>query len=721
MFLVVGVAAIGGGVVVGGADPVGAQSDCETEISDQTCRLDEEPVALLVDRLRPTAQVLVRAFDQTPDGLASVVDDLIQNCLTTASGRERDYVVVAVALGERSTELRYGDEFRDELDGRFSSIMSDDMNPQFAVGDLTAGIVAGLGAIEAAIVVPATETSAPPSSSNGGLLVGGAGAGLVALAGAGTVIHRRRRLTDERNAVERLVADPLVRVGVARERSSRLVAQSDRWERLVTGRTLQVLTVQRATSAGSLADLDRAASLLSQSTPDGIGDASRSELGVARTRVAEIDVALTQAEASLDSFTGIGETIDRLAIALPAKRALLMTELDETDELVEQRRGEGWIVEPMVTVVATVRSRLNALDLSPLALDLLALSDTVETNEADLFAVRHDLQTLADRRAGLEEWAEQLALSADQESDRVGAARQSMAAVSLEHSGESWRWAADHPEQAAARISASMARRRDALVGPFAGQDWERACKELEEAGLELLAADRLLDDVDVLMVNLRTAKAEAPGLLDQVDVELRELRAFVLRNDDDLPARFDVEPDEVATTVAGLRSELASPRPNHLRVAQTADRLARRIDVLLAEATAEHERVEGLRRELSREVARARRSIDRARSAIGWELFASEDSRVIDRLENELQGIAATSDPPALLPNAVADAAGVADDAVAIRERIIARRRRHSTWVVVGSSSSWGDGGGSGSGGGGFGGGGGGGGFGGGGGGSSW
>jgi hypothetical protein len=123
--------------------------------------------------------------------------------------------------------------------------------------------------------------------------------------------------------------------------------------------------------------------------------------------------------------------------------------------------------------------------------------------------------------------------------------------------------------------------------------------------------------------------------------------------------------------------------------VAQTADRINRELDTLLATARQQHEHMDALRRQAERESARARRSLARAREALGWQLFGSDDSRALDALESQLASL--PSDPVRRLQLAES----VADSALAIQERIIARRRRQSNWIVVGGGAGgWGGGG---------------------------
>lgn len=113
--------------------------------------------------------------------------------------------------------------------------------------------------------------------------------------------------------------------------------------------------------------------------------------------------------------------------------------------------------------------------------------------------------------------------------------------------------------------------------------------------------------------------------------------------------------------------------------MAETGYQINRQMDELLASAKDDQAEMAALRREAVREIARAERALARARRSLGWELIQSRDGDTLDTLEEKLRAL---PDHPA----EQVDLAGqVADAALRVQERIIARRRRNSTWVIVG------------------------------------
>ncbi len=525
-------------------------------------------------------------------------------------------------------------------------------------------------------------------------------------------VRRRRQLTDARNALEALSQEPLVEVGVVRERMAQLDARSEVWDRTVLGETRTRLGDLRAAAVKALAEVDGARANVTRATEGGIGSLSRDGVRSATVRVEDLGRSIDEAQSQMDRLQQFGDRVERLRVTMPVKNARIRNDIAESLEFAERRRAEGWIVTEPTEQLMNTEQRLAALDLDDLAIDALAAEAMIEEGEAVLFAARHDLQTLPDRKAGLLEWATELRSSLETESERARITRQQLEALEHHHAAVAIARAGS-PNDVDHRLSRSQQER---VIGEqqIQSQAWDAAAANLESAGLWLIRADDLLDNMDTLIVSMETARQEAPALLVEIATEISELDTFIRSNDRDLPESFDVRPEEAAVVHNGLVAELKRSRPNHLRVAESGSALARRIDAVFLAAKQERDRVVALRREVVRERDRARRELQRASKTIGWQLFENDDQRSLDRLERSL------SDNGASLESQLATAVDVRTRAARIRAEIVAKRQRNSGWVSVGGSSGGGfSGGGFSGGGGGFSGGGGG--FGGGGSSSSW
>lgn len=661
-----------------------AAQEC-LDVVDETGRIDvaevEAAVAAVVG-----ADAKVYIYDTVPGGdINAAADELIARCFSDGpQGRQFDLVLIAVALGDRGTTIRYGGAHNAELGETEASIQANVINPRLADGDITTAMVDGLEAISREVD---GEASSAPSGSGPAAVVWLVVLGVVALCGIGILIGRQRQLNDDRNAHEAASQQPLIDVGMARERIGQLRGRADVWSRTVTGKTAERFGELRSSAIAAISNVDAAMANYSRSTQGGVGELSRDGLRAATERLQELRLATEVAQSSMDRFQQFGDRIERLRVTMPVKRETVREDIVASLSLSDQREAAGWIVAGPRATLQRVDAELEELDLDDLAIDTLAAEALIETGEADLFAARHDLETLPDRKAGLIQWAADLAESVEVETARTAVTEQQLAALASFHAPESIARAGSI-EAVRSHLASSM---QDCQIGERQtdAQAWDAAAGNFEAAGLWLIRADDLLDHMDDLIVSMETARQQAPALLEEIANEIRELDQFIRHFDADLPDSFDVQPERAAAVYDGLATELQQPIPNHLRVAEAGSVLARQIDEVFLSARREQFRVSALRREIARERERAARELQRADKALGWQLFESDDQRTIDHLERTLRNASGS------LEDQLEAAADVRTQAARLRARIIARRRRNTGFSVGGLSSGGGGGGG--------------------------
>lgn len=713
-----------------GAGAASAQdgSDCNVAVADTSGEFNVDTInETILAAAPPEVRFVVRGFDVAPGGdLVAAIDELVTSCFGDGGdGLDDSTVIISLSIQDRQSDLWVGDrwladvgdpeEIRSEVigdrarDGDYTGAMT------AAIEEISDRILAGSGATEAGVgdgegsgatngaasgagtgddgqdgstgtaesTGDAGEAGIEDGSGGGdGIslvpVVGGLG---VAGIGAGVfvAVNRRRKLIEARQGLEAALAGPRIRVGVLRERGQRVAAQADVWEKVTTGRTLESLIELRRAAVSAGSETEQAAALLARSIPDGVENADTAEMTEARRRVADLSRALDSNDDALDRLIAFGAHLDHLRVAVPAKRDLLLGEIESARSLASQRASQGWAVEGQSKELELMQSALSELDFRPLEQDWLDHSDVVEENEASLFATGHYLQALPSRVESLKKWNQELESAAELELARSDDVRRRFASLASLHAADSWRWAADFAEQAVDEIEAGRTVRESAIADTMAKQQFDDVGRQLEQAGLHVIKADHYLDQMEDLMVDLEHAREEAPGIVAQGRKVLDQLATFIAYNDDDLDDSFNREPGEFERALDGLEMELRQVKPNYLRVAETGNAMNQQMDELLAKAKDEKARTQALRREADREAARAERAVARARRALGWELFESSMGEALDRLEDRLGRL---PDNPEERIDAAAE---IADAALTIQERIIARRRRGGTWVVVG------------------------------------
>jgi hypothetical protein len=691
---------------------------CDGTVIDESGELDVDRIQDAILAEAPDGVTfVVRGFDTVPDGdLEAAVNDVVLACYSNAvGGIDPGSIMLSVSVGDRLSDLWVGDQWLIAV-GNVEEIRRDVMGSRFSEGDFTSGFIDAIGELSSRIEAAQTDADGASDSAvdtddgNSGA-VGSqdpteersddsgssstpsplAVAGGVALLGAGAggayAVNRRRKLGQAREALQAAMAGPQVRVGALRQRHDEVVAQADVWEKTTAGRALARLKELIAANASSRQDTERTAALLMSALPNGVGAARPAEIDAARQRLVELAKALDVHDESIDRLLAYGAHLDHLRVAVPAKRELLAEEVEVALEFADQRGSEGWAVEGQDRELRQVKATVESLDFSGLEHDWLELSDVVEGAEATLFAASHYLQALPSRVESLKKWDSELTAARELEGARAEDLRRRFASLATVHAGDSWQWAADYPERAVAELRHAAGFQESVISSLLPQQLFDDAGQQLETAGLHVIAADHFLDQMEDLMVDLEQAREEAPGIVSQSREILSDLARFISRHDPDLDDDYNTKPAEFARTIEGLELELRQVKPNYLRVAGTGYQINRQMDELLTSAQSEQAEMAALRREAEREVARAERALARARRALGWELFPSGDGNDLESLEEQLKQLPEH-------PVERIDLAGqIADAALHIQERIIARRRRNSTWVVVGGGGGFGGG----------------------------
>lgn len=720
-----------------GAGPVAAQDpfDCSDPVVDTSGLLDMvavEEARNRIDRSRigVDADVLVRVWDVVPAAdLAASVDEVVAACAGDPElGIAADAIILGLSVRDGQSDVLVGGAWTTAVPDA-DALRTQVMGPPLSQGDITGGMVAALDAISSGVAaLPVADDAAAADQGDDGAdgaaddVVddidgsvdsddgadeeasieseplpqpeigsddGGSGAalalgalGLAGCGGAAVLVARRRALAQRRNRLRRTVDPALGRLRVLRERHQRLLDQSDIWHQTSAGRTRTAVVEARRTIENAGHGTDQAASMLLRAIPDGVDGATKDQAIEGQGRVAELLRAIEEHAGAVDALSALGAHLDHLEVTLPVKAEMLAHELPEIRTMANQRSDEGWKVDDVRARLTAIQTTIGEVEESEgqLEVDLLDLSDRLERAEANLFSVDHELQHLPDRPGSLQRWNQRLDEAADQELARADELRRQLATVALHHAAESWSWAADHPDGAIEAIERADDHQDEAMEELVPAQRFDDAGKALDAAGLEVMLADDLLDQLDDLLADLDQAMVEAPRIVAQLGHALEVLEATMARYRQDLSPGLAERRLELDRVADGLRTELTRNKPHHLRVVETGEDTDRAIDELLVLVDEEHQRAEAMRRELERQRARATRALARARRALGWQLLASADGNALDRLEADLAA------GPDDLAAAVEHASELADAALRLQEQIIARRRRRNAAVTIGS-----------------------------------
>jgi uncharacterized membrane protein YgcG len=190
--------------------PASAAITC-APINDTADILDDTAIDQTI-AAAPQARVFVFAFTSVPGGdlKGYVADqrDQCENMRGASGGWASDVIAVAVSVNDRKAGVYYGTRYENALgNGRWESA-SNAMGPYFADGNYTAGINAGLDAVDGYIANPTSTNTSTASEPSEPIDVPwawilGVPTGAAALGGAGFLGVRTRRRLIERNTLRK--------------------------------------------------------------------------------------------------------------------------------------------------------------------------------------------------------------------------------------------------------------------------------------------------------------------------------------------------------------------------------------------------------------------------------------------------------------------------------------------------------------------------------------
>lgn len=161
------------GLLVGAAS---AQNDasCDQVVVDGAAVLgDGAAVAEAANAADQLGTVRVLILGETPSGLLDALGERAAVCAWVGADGVYlpDHLVIAVSVGDRATQIVYGAEWQGSLDGTEDVIVDRVINPQFAAGNFSGGLVSGLEQIASIRSAadpeePEPDSDAAPSTSS---------------------------------------------------------------------------------------------------------------------------------------------------------------------------------------------------------------------------------------------------------------------------------------------------------------------------------------------------------------------------------------------------------------------------------------------------------------------------------------------------------------------------------------------------------------------------
>ncbi|MEZ5408538.1 MAG: hypothetical protein R2761_10965 [Acidimicrobiales bacterium] len=454
-----------------------------------------------------------------------------------------------------------------------------------------------------------------------------------------------RRRAREREALAADAGAEWRRLSLLRERLVRSGASADRWLRVSTGRSEHVLRQLFAGVQGAAEQAEQAGTAFARATPGGIDGASRSELDQARMTLAEFRTRLDASDRAVTALEAYGLRIDRIRTTAPAKLRGLALGYAQAERLLQTRRAEGWAVHRHENQLRQLHPRIFSTDLARVADDWIAVSDRLESAEAELVSLSHHLTVLNERAPALRQWHDHLVVALDAADRWVDEARAALAERARLHHPDSLAPVLSHPDRAAEALT--EARQATGRAAEAAGIDQDgdgatcrpqsrldEAGRALEQANLLLGVALRLASELSERCRQLDSARADAPGRLARCRERWVRFGALTTAHRGDMTPHILQRPARVAVLLGHLDDELASSRPRYPLIAEWCDHLERDLDAYRERFDDQYQhRLRG-HAEAARRVREVRAVLNQLRSAQG--LAMSRIFRPMDVVQRE-------------------------------------------------------------------------------------
>ncbi len=712
-----------------GSKSASAQSICDQQVYDETGVLGSgrSSVQAEVDSLTSmgvNVHVLILRTVHPADNIDEFADNLVKQCSGWQSldgGAKNNFVAVMVALAERETTIRFGDEWKKTLDPKYEGIRDNKMNPRFRDGDFAGGITNGLKEINRLL---STQINPPAVNSSGGTvkeptdlsglwIVLGIFFGTILVIAVGFFVYRlvsgTLRARSRRRSVQR---EAIQAKAAALSQINSVSNKIDELDPVIIGVAASVSEGDRREMTESFGE---AKSLLSDANRD-FANNSNSDNDPEKGGLSEEDYSTMK-----QSFSGIldvaKEAGDKLNKADSIRRDLMKdlqhipeelqdaeTQISAAESSVKTAGSAGFKTDNLSSQLGKARGLLKEARDTFASKDIRGTRERIEKTRELCETTASAAKGLEQRKNALVQKLDQLKVSTDETANRMVKAKAVYDELDEKHPDSSLSTIVGNGTESAKRLDHAT----DLIVGTQSKlsmemQDWDGAEEDLSTAQAELDKANSLINSVFKLKENLEIAQASAGNEIAAAKDDYERAKAYVQSHDDDLPESFETDLEKASSALSKAEDEIGQSKPDYFVVVKFAKEANAASDNILTTARTEVEELERLRARAASSYRDAQAAISRAE-----EYYEDHDSdidndvgRKIRSAKQDLTEFHNTTDLSRQIK--------IAEEAQAVADQMLresqdsfnrAERKRRDALddMISGSGSVWGSSGGGGS-----------------------
>ncbi|MFT7476474.1 MAG: hypothetical protein ACI81L_003429 [Verrucomicrobiales bacterium] len=632
-------------VMIFASTPAAAQGGDACDLTDDLGSLSDESglrAAIQSAEQQTEVDFAVYATDLvvTGDGglderLAGQVRAACPGIFSDANNVADNTVLLAVSTGDRHTVVAYGDDLDEKLDDDSNDIVGR-MNVFFANGEISAGLVSGVGGTVQGLGTAPADYTAPVA---GGVLA------TAVVVGGGAWIYTKRRTRKSRGEQARERFDGAsMRVTNVQARWYDAEQEATIAGGRITGNAMARLNTAQTEAAEASRMLYEAWSPVSEVTADDVAVYSIEDQTTVDGHVEDAIAIVERAEAKVAALEAVVEELRGRPDALAAQHREATQRIALGLESAEARAVEGWEIESGRSRLAELAAALDLLDPFAMRIDVDAMTKDLDPIAEEIASVSGDLETLADRHAHTTVRRSNMGPEIQGQRGRALQLRSVMHNWEAEHAPESFDALLGHPDEA----DRQLARAEQGLLTAESPGDIPRDLAamrmvnaELDRAQTSVDLADELLDELDELDVLLAAAKEAASSAVAAAAEDAQLLVNYVEEHRRDVPSRAPEVSRRVAQLQDTSESALRQDPPDYLRAMEISGQVESIVNTELGEFQTTVGERERMRNQALSEIRSATVAVDRADRHVRSHMFSSRQAKeaqiTIDQLRSRL------------------------------------------------------------------------------------
>lgn len=605
---------------------------------------------------------------------------------TDSSGaRKNNLVVIMVAVQDRQTGLYYGSQWDQALDGHWTRIQTDIMNPRFAQGDFSGGVIAGLTETNRLIKAPTAGQGQSPASGGASaasialitiLLVIGLMAGLLVFRGyrksrQRVLAARQKALLAKQGAASKVynVLEEMQMLEIKVDATASKVAQDDAAPLLEN-----LARAKRLVDQGAQAYSELGRSAGNPENPR-LGEA---QLGVIAQEYQKVLYTLRQGE---DEIRGLATQIASFQEAINGfdnRVAEVNESIDAGANRQEAAQKAGFKTTYPAGILARARQSLDqAVSLAQSKKYLQAAKTLAEADNLAAQAAR-SFDELPQKKQEAEKEALALGSRIDRVKEEIIRGRDVFERISSTYAGSSWESIVGNGTEAENRVDWALEALDTArAASTMEQQDWQRALEMVNQGNAWMDEAESLMSSIAALEGSLTVARRDAPGEIAAAQADIARAWEYINQYDEDIRESLEDDLREAERKLNTANEELHRDKPDFLSVVKLAKEANQSADRILDQARSEHEAAERMRVKASVAMREARSRVSIAHEYIKDHMADSGDEarNLLSRAEAALHQAETASDLNTRIP--LAETA----ESAAISAYSSARARVEAAW----------------------------------------